>query len=119
MGSFEHYRTVRLEEKTNTSIIGEWEHIIVSNIKRLIPESVKAKWHEYKESVKQAERQITGKQDVSKHVETAGWGVEEAQERRKRDASKLHSVCLLSSVLTQSIPTNMHTLTILQALRLN
>jgi hypothetical protein len=73
---------------TNISVIGEWEHIIVSNVQRLVPESVKAKWHEYKESVRQAEQQITGKQEVSDHVEMAGWGVEEAQERNKRDASE-------------------------------
>ena len=73
---------------TNAPVLGEWEHIIVSSVKRLIPESVKAKWHEYKESVKQAERQMTGKQDVSDHVEMAGWGVEEAQERNRKDASE-------------------------------
>ncbi len=72
----------------NNQVTGEWEHIIVSNVKRLIPESVKVKWREYKESVKQAERQMTGKQDVSDHVEMAGWGVEEAQERNKKDASE-------------------------------
>jgi len=69
--------------------------MIVSNVKRLIPESVKAKWHEYKESVKQAERQMTGNQDVSDHVEMAGWGVEEARERNKKDASKYtHSLVI-------------------------
>jgi hypothetical protein len=36
-----------------------------------------------------AERQMTGKQEVSEHVEMAGWGVEEAQARNKKDASKL------------------------------
>ena len=64
----------------------------MSNIKRLIPQSVEAKWHEYKEAVKQAERQMTGKQEVSEHVEMAGWGVEEAQERNKKDASELCTI---------------------------
>lgn len=83
---------------TNASAIGELEHVIMSNVKRLIPESVKAKWHEYKESVKQAERKITGKQDVTDHVEMAGWGVQEAQERNKKDASEYTHFLLMSSL---------------------
>lgn len=66
----------------------------MSNVKRLIPEPVKAKWHEYKESVKQAERQMTGNGDVTEHVEMAGWGVQEAQERNKQNASELSFVFL-------------------------
>ncbi len=73
---------------TNSYGIGEWEHIIISNIKRLIPESVKSTWHEWRVSVKQAEREMTGKEAVTEHVEMAGWGVEEAQERNKKDASE-------------------------------
>jgi N-terminal acetyltransferase 2 len=86
------------QEMTNACVIGEWEHVIVSYAKRLIPESIKTKWHEYKESVKRAERQMTGKQDVSDHVETAGWGVEEAKERNKRDASEYSPFFIISSL---------------------
>jgi len=37
--------------------------------------------------MKQAEQDITGGQQVNEHVEMAGWGVEEAEERNKKDAS--------------------------------
>jgi N-terminal acetyltransferase 2 len=86
-----------IREMTDASATGEWEHVIMSYVTRLIPESVKTKWHEYKESVKQAERQMTGKQNVTDHVEMAGWGVEEARERNKKDASK-YSHFLMSSL---------------------
>lgn len=38
--------------------------------------------------MKKAELDLTGKEDVNDAAEMAGWGVEEAQERNKRDASK-------------------------------
>jgi N-terminal acetyltransferase 2 len=66
----------------------------VSNVERLIPESVKTKWHEWRVSVKHAEREMTGKEAVTDHVEMVGWGVEEAQERNKKDASEwFHFPC--------------------------
>lgn len=39
-------------------------------------------------SVKQAERESTGKEAVTDHVEMAGWGVEEAQKRNNKGASE-------------------------------
>lgn len=38
--------------------------------------------------MKQAERELTGSEDVSDGVEMAGWGLEEATEQNKKDASK-------------------------------
>lgn len=38
--------------------------------------------------MKQAEREITGSDEISEHVEMAGWGVEEATEANKKEASK-------------------------------
>jgi hypothetical protein len=75
------------DELTAAASIGEWEHIIVSNIKKLIPESVKITWHDWRESMKKAERQVTGSQEVSDHADMAGWGVEEAEQRNKAEAS--------------------------------
>jgi hypothetical protein len=80
---------------TNKSHIGEWEHIIVSNIKSVIPESVKQKWHEWRVSVKQAEREFTGQENVTEGLEMAGWGVEEAEARNKKDASKQCSILIV------------------------
>lgn len=70
------------------TLTGEWEHIIVSNAKKVIPDSVKDKWTEWRQSMKQAERELTGSEDVSDGVEMAGWGLEEATEQNKKDASK-------------------------------
>jgi hypothetical protein len=80
-----------------TLIIGEWEHIVVSNIKKVIPESVKQAWHEWRTSMKKAEQDVTGSGEVSEKVEMAGWGVEEAQQANKRDASAYNNssqVCI-------------------------
>lgn len=70
---------------------GEWEHIVVSNVKKLIPESIKQAWHDWRTSMKKAESDMTGSQRVNEHVEMAGWGVEEATERNKSEASTLSS----------------------------
>ena len=39
--------------------------------------------------MKKAEHDMTGSDQVSEHVEMAGWGVEEADEANKMDASML------------------------------
>ncbi|KAJ8062313.1 hypothetical protein OCU04_008860 [Sclerotinia nivalis] len=70
-----------------TDRIGEWEHIITSNIKKMIPESIKNAWHEWRTAMKKAEHDITGSDKINDGVEMAGWGVEEAEERNKKDAS--------------------------------
>jgi hypothetical protein len=60
----------------------------VSNISRFIPESVKTKWHEWREYFKQVKRQMTDKGELKEHAEMTGWGVEEAEARNKKDASE-------------------------------
>jgi len=37
--------------------------------------------------MKKAEEDVTGSDEISEKVEMAGWGVEEAQQANKRDAS--------------------------------
>lgn len=59
----------------------------MSYAKSVIPESVKQKWHEWKASVRQAEHDMTGGDKINDGVEMAGWGVEEATEKHKKDAS--------------------------------
>ncbi|KAI5927167.1 peptide alpha-N-acetyltransferase Nat2 [Camillea tinctor] len=70
-----------------TDRIGEFEHLVVSNVKKLIPESVRERWHEYRKALKDAEQEHLGNDNVSEHVEMAGWGVEEAEKRNKAEAS--------------------------------
>ena len=62
----------------------------MSNVKKVIPEPVKQFWHEWRASLKQAEREITGGEQINEHVEMAGWGVEEANAKNKRDASEYY-----------------------------
>ncbi|KAK6583050.1 hypothetical protein PZA11_004126 [Diplocarpon coronariae] len=67
--------------------IGHWEDVVVTNVKKLIPDSVEKFWHEWRASMKTAEQELTGNDAVSEGVEMAGWGVEEATENNKTDAS--------------------------------
>jgi hypothetical protein len=45
------------------------------------------------------ERQMTGKHEVSDHVEMVKWGVEEAREQHNKDASKSHFTPLYPAFL--------------------
>lgn len=67
---------------------GKIEHYVVSTVKQFIPESVRQKWHEYWRSIKSKEVETLGNDNISDGVEMAGWGVEEAQERNKEEASE-------------------------------
>ncbi|KAF4631937.1 hypothetical protein G7Y89_g6195 [Cudoniella acicularis] len=81
-----------------TERIGEWEHLLVSNIKRLIPESVKQTWHDWRSSMKQAEREVTVGGQINDKVEMAGWGVEEADARNKMNASLATQLALAYAI---------------------
>ncbi|KAF7953299.1 hypothetical protein EAE96_006510 [Botrytis aclada] len=70
-----------------TDRIGEWEHTITSSIKSVIPESIKTTFHEWRVAMQKASQEVTGSDKLGEGVEMAGWGVEEAEERNKRDAS--------------------------------
>ncbi|KAI0019250.1 peptide alpha-N-acetyltransferase Nat2 [Xylariomycetidae sp. FL0641] len=70
-----------------TDRIGELEHLVVSNVKKAIPESLRNWWHEYRKALKQAEQEQLGNDEISEHVEMVGWGVEEAEEKNKTEAS--------------------------------
>lgn len=77
----------------SNNITGRWEDIIVTNVKKIIPDSVENFWYEWRASMKQAEKDMTGDVAVSEQVEMAGWGVEEATEQNKRDASTSSPAC--------------------------
>jgi len=81
-----------------TELIGEWEEVIVSHVKAIIPESVKSTWNEWRASMKQAEREMIGSQEVSDHVEMAGWGVEEAEKADKSNASWATKIALAYAI---------------------
>ncbi|KAH8200105.1 hypothetical protein TruAng_005726 [Truncatella angustata] len=70
-----------------TDKIGELEHWVVSNVKKIIPQSVQDKWHEWRSTLKEEEKEAFDNNNLSEHVEMAGWGVEEAEARNKAEAS--------------------------------
>lgn len=70
-----------------TDKIGELEHWVVSHAQKLIPAGVQEWWHNYRNALKQAERENLNDNEISEHVEMAGWGVEEASARHKAEAS--------------------------------
>lgn len=70
-----------------TDRIGEIEHWIVSNVKKIIPQSVQERWVAYHSALKENEQETFGNNNISEHAEMAGWGVEEAQARNRAEAS--------------------------------
>jgi len=83
-----------LVRSLGTEKIGEWEHVVVSNVGQFVPDSVKQTWkngkqtwNEWRASMKTAEHDATGGEQASDAVEMAGWGVEEADEKNKKEAS--------------------------------
>ena len=74
------YKTTQ-SQKTNNHV-GEWEHIVISYIKQVIPPSIQETWHNWRSSMKKGEEQPEG-------GDAAGWGVEEADARNKKEASML------------------------------
>lgn len=72
---------------TNIFSVGEWEEAFLSFVKRIIPDSVKQTWHEWRAGMKKAEAEIDGATKIDETVAMAGWGVEEAEAKNKKDAS--------------------------------
>jgi hypothetical protein len=64
---------------------GQFEHYVVTTF---IPESVRTKWNEWRQSLKSEEKSHLGNNNISDSVEMAGWGVEQAQERNREEASE-------------------------------
>lgn len=77
-----------LVRMVGTDRIAEVERWVMAGLKRIVPESVKQRWHEYRGALKDAEKEELGDNHVSEDVEKVGWGVEKAQERHKEEASK-------------------------------
>jgi hypothetical protein len=81
-----------------TILQGELEHMIVENVKKVIPESVARTWHDWRSSMKQAEKDAAGSEKINEGVEMAGWGVEEAEEANKKDASLATQLALAYAI---------------------
>lgn len=64
---------------------GQFEHYVVTKV---IPESVRTTWNEWRQSFRKEEKSHLGSNHISDSVEMAGWGVEQAQERNREEASE-------------------------------
>lgn len=88
-GRFSHNGTYLLTLSDAAAAIEEW---VVSNAKRAIPESVKHQFNEWRAAwhatYKGLEKEEVGDNHISEEIEKVGWGVEEAQQAHKADASK-------------------------------
>ncbi|KAK4072351.1 hypothetical protein Trihar35433_4415 [Trichoderma harzianum] len=67
-------------------------------VSKFIPESVRTRWNEWRESLKSEEKQHLGSNDISDKVEMAGWGVEKAQQRNKEEASLATQLALAYAI---------------------
>lgn len=81
--------------QVGTEKVGEWEHIVVSHIKSLIPESVQQTWNNWRASMKKAGSAITGSQEGS---EPSDWSVEAAEKRNNREASLATQLALAYAI---------------------
>jgi len=80
-----------------TDKIAELEHYVVSNVQKVIPEGVKQWWHDYRSALKEAGKEHLG-EGVTKDVEMAGWGVAEADEKNKTEASLATQLALAYAI---------------------
>lgn len=71
-----------------TERIAAVEHVVMSKVKAMVPEGAKEWWHEYSSALKDAEKEQLGSNDISDDVDKVTWGVEEAAERNKQEASE-------------------------------
>ncbi|KAG5928561.1 hypothetical protein E4U42_000431 [Claviceps africana] len=62
------------------------EHYVVSSVSQFIPQIIRQTWHEYWHS-KNTEVETLGNDEISDKAEMAGWGVAEAQQHHKEEAS--------------------------------
>ncbi|UNI20677.1 DUF1279 super [Purpureocillium takamizusanense] len=81
-----------------TDTIGKIEHYVVSSAKNWIPESVREAAHRYWSSIKSVETDKLGDDGITEKVEMAGWGVQEANERNKEEASLATQLALAYAI---------------------
>jgi N-terminal acetyltransferase 2 len=76
---------------------------VVSSVEKYIPASIKNTWHEWRLSMKKAEHNATGAEEINDHIEMVGWGVEEAEQKHKAGASMFLRASYLSLVYYQTV----------------
>ncbi|KAH8880004.1 hypothetical protein GQ53DRAFT_670788 [Thozetella sp. PMI_491] len=87
-----------LVRMVGTEKISEIEHWVLSHAEKAIPQSVKAFWNNYRQALKDAEKEQLGSNNISEDVEMVGWGVKEAEERNKTEASLATQLALAYAI---------------------
>ncbi|KAI0854901.1 hypothetical protein F4860DRAFT_497978 [Xylaria cubensis] len=67
-----------------TDKIGEFEHWVLSNVGKVVPDSLRDRWNEYRAALKEGRQE---EPDNDEQLQVAGWGVAEAEQRNKTEAS--------------------------------
>jgi hypothetical protein len=76
-----------LVRTVGTDRIATAEEWVVSRLEKVVPQGVKEWWHNYRQALKDRSKETIG-EEVTNGVEMAGWGVKEADERNKTEASR-------------------------------
>ncbi|KAK0638841.1 hypothetical protein B0T16DRAFT_233248 [Cercophora newfieldiana] len=90
-----------LVRSVGTERIAEIEHIVVSNVQKVIPQSVKDKWAEFREGRKEASpsEETT---PAPENAEVVGWGVQEADARTAQEGASLATQLALAYAIHKS-----------------
>ncbi|KAK0614267.1 hypothetical protein B0T14DRAFT_393540, partial [Immersiella caudata] len=88
-----------LVRSVGTERIAEIEHIVVSNVKKVIPQSVQDKWHEFRQGRKEAS---DGDSAAPEGKEVVGWGVKEADARTAQEGASLATQLALAYAIHKS-----------------
>lgn len=88
-----------LVKAVGTERIGKVEHLIVSTVASVVPESIRLRARGLWESLKEKYTEFTGDGKTTDKIEAVGrWGVEEAQERHDEEASLATQLALAYAI---------------------
>jgi len=87
-----------LVRTVGTDRIAEAEHYIVSHVQKLIPARAKEFWRGYRSAVEEAEGRDIRNTKTGGDGDPTGWGVKEAEERNRTDASLATQLALAYAI---------------------
>ncbi|SPQ22223.1 b5ad534c-532b-4aba-a319-0cdec13c05c9 [Thermothielavioides terrestris] len=88
-----------LVRTVGTEKIAHLEHIVVSNVQKVIPERVQAWWREYRQALEEARRERAGE---TAELAVIYHGVEEAEQRSKQEGASLATQLALAYAVHKS-----------------
>lgn len=76
---------VRLVGTDRIAGVEQW---VMGHVRAMVPEGAKEWWREYSEALRGAEKEQLGDNSITDDMDKASWGIEEADERNKVEASE-------------------------------